>query len=369
MEYKLLPEVCHIQYGYPFDSEKFSKSEGIPLIRIRDVVRGFTETFTKELCSKEYVVKKGDILVGMDGMFNIAKWEGQTGYLNQRVCKLVPNNLIFGDYLFYYMPCALKKIEDKTAFVTVKHLKAKQLNSILVPCPPIEEQKKISKVLSVIFQLIKQKEAQLEYLDELIKSRFVEMFANESCLKEPLMENVNEMFIGPFGSSLKNDCFVDSSAGYCVVYEQKHAIEKNIKLPFRYVTKEKYDELKRWEVLPGDIIVSCRGTIGESFEIPAAAPRGIMHPSIMKIRLKSKYNHKFFLELLNLYMQKNKRFAQGSGVKMGITASALGKEQFIVPPLKEQEKYANLLYHIDKSKLSTENSRKMIQNVIKYREK
>ena len=54
---------------------------------------------------------------------------------------------------------------------------------------------------------------------------------------------------------------------------------------------------------------------------------------------------------------------------MGITASALGKEQFIVPPLKEQEKYANLLYHIDKSKLSTENSRKMIQNVIKYREK
>ena len=54
------------------------------------------------------------------------------------------------------------------------------------------------------------------------------------------MENVNEMFIGPFGSSLKNDCFVDSSAGYCVVYEQKHAIEKNIKLPFRYVTKEKY---------------------------------------------------------------------------------------------------------------------------------
>lgn len=41
---------------------------------------------------------------------------------------------------------------------------------------------------------------------------------------------------------------------------------------------------------------------------------------------------------------------------MGITASALGKEQFIVPPLKEQEKYANLLYHIDKSKLAVKKS-------------
>lgn len=63
MEQKALPEVCHIQYGYPFDSKRFSDKEGFPLIRIRDVVRGHTETFTTESCNDEYIVKKGDILL------------------------------------------------------------------------------------------------------------------------------------------------------------------------------------------------------------------------------------------------------------------------------------------------------------------
>ena len=91
---KLLPEVCHIQYGFPFDSKRFSNKEGTPLIRIRDVVRGYTETFTTEQCSDDYIVKKGDILIGMDGMFNVAKWNGNTAYLNQRVCKLEPKSSI-----------------------------------------------------------------------------------------------------------------------------------------------------------------------------------------------------------------------------------------------------------------------------------
>lgn len=175
MEQKALPEVCHIQYGYPFDSKRFSDKEGFPLIRIRDVVRGHTETFTTESCNDEYIVKKGDILIGMDGMFNVAKWKGNTAYLNQRVCKIEPNSSIVADYLFYYLPCALKKIENKTAFVTVKHLKAKQLNSILIPCPPVKEQKRIAQILDLLFYLICQKKKQLNYLDELVKSRFVEL--------------------------------------------------------------------------------------------------------------------------------------------------------------------------------------------------
>lgn len=178
MEQKALPEVCHIQYGYPFDSKRFSDKEGFPLIRIRDVVRGHTETFTTESCNDEYIVKKGDILIGMDGMFNVAKWKGNTAYLNQRVCKIEPNSSIVADYLFYYLPCALKKIENKTAFVTVKHLKAKQLNSILIPCPPVKEQKRIAQILDLLFYLICQKKKQLNYLDELVKSRFIEMFGD-----------------------------------------------------------------------------------------------------------------------------------------------------------------------------------------------
>ena len=173
---KLLPEVCTIQYGFPFDSAKFSDSDGMPLIRIRDVVRGYSETYTTEEYKSEYIVHENDLLIGMDGEFNIAKWGKTPALLNQRVCRLAPKDSIDKDYLFYFMPIALKRIEEKTPFVTVKHLSAKELNKIEIPVLPLEEQRKIAETLSKVDELIAFREQQLAKLDELVKARFVEMF-------------------------------------------------------------------------------------------------------------------------------------------------------------------------------------------------
>ena len=175
---KLLPEVCEIQYGYAFDSAKFSTDQGIPLIRIRDVVRGFSETYTTEVCDQEYIVNDGDILIGMDGEFNIARWKGGKAYLNQRVCRLLPKDGVDAMYLYYFMPQALKAIEDKTPFVTVKHLSAKELNKIVVTVPTIEDQKKIANCLQRLDELISLRKQQLSKLDELVKARFVELFGD-----------------------------------------------------------------------------------------------------------------------------------------------------------------------------------------------
>lgn len=173
---KLLPEVCTIQYGFPFDSAKFSDSNGMPLIRIRDVVRGYSETYTTEEYKSEYIVHENDLLIGMDGEFNIAKWGKTPALLNQRVCRLAPKDSIEKDYLFYFMPIALKRIEEKTPFVTVKHLSAKELNKIEIPVLSLEEQRKIAETLSKVDKLIAFRDQQLDKLDELVKARFVEMF-------------------------------------------------------------------------------------------------------------------------------------------------------------------------------------------------
>ena len=149
------------------------------------------------------------------------------------------------------------------------------------------------------------------------------------------------MFIGPFGSALKNECFVDKEDGYCIVYEQKHAIKKSIDLPARYITEKKYKELKRFTVLPGDIIISCRGTIGEVFTLPEGSPLGVIHPSLMKIRLKSDvYNNVFFTYIIEKYMQEHAYAAVGNCVKMAVTATVLGKELFITPSMKMQDDFA-----------------------------
>ena len=186
------------------------------------------------------------------------------------------------------------------------------------------------------------------------------MFGDESKYnKEPLIDNVREMFIGPFGSALKNDFFVDRTDSYCMVYEQKHAIQKTMDLPTRYVDEKKYNELKRFTVQGGDIIVSCRGTIGEIYSVPEDAPMGIMHPSIMKIRLKKeKYCNLFFVLMLTQYMQENLVKANGSGIKMAVTATDLGKELFVVPSIDEQKSFEAFVNQVDKLKFwNTKNYR------------
>jgi type I restriction enzyme S subunit len=355
---KLLPEVCTIQYGFPFDSAKFSDSNGMPLIRIRDVVRGYSETYTTEEYKSEYIVHENDLLIGMDGEFNIAKWGKTPALLNQRVCRLAPKDSIDKDYLFYFMSIALKQIEEKTPFVTVKHLSAKELNKIEIPVLSLEEQRKIAETLSKVDELIAFRDQQLAKLDELVKARFVEMFGDEQAFnKEPLSQNVEEMFIGPFGSSLKNESFVSKENGYCMVYEQKHAIRKTMDVETRYIDKPKYEELKRFSIHGGDIIVSCRGTIGETYIVPLNAPLGIMHPSIMKIRVKdSIYNRVFFDFLLQEKLKQHEAQANGSGVKMAVTASALGKEEFIVPSIPFQNQFAAFVERVDQQKQTVQQS-------------
>ena len=355
---KLLPEVCTIQYGFPFDSAKFSDSNGMPLIRIRDVVRGYSETYTTEEYKSEYIVHENDLLIGMDGEFNIAKWGKTPALLNQRVCRLAPKDSIDKDYLFYFMSIALKQIEEKTPFVTVKHLSAKELNKIEIPVLSLEEQRKIAEKFKKLEQLISLRKQQLAKLDELVKARFVEMFGDEQAFnKEPLSQNVEEMFIGPFGSSLKNESFVSKENGYCMVYEQKHAIRKTMDVETRYIDKPKYEELKRFSIHGGDIIVSCRGTIGETYIVPLNAPLGIMHPSIMKIRVKdSIYNRVFFDFLLQEKLKQHEAQANGSGVKMAVTASALGKEEFIVPSIPFQNQFAAFVERVDQQKQTVQQS-------------
>ena len=71
--------------GFPFSSDKFSTEEGFPLIRIRDVVDSKIETYYQGSVLPMFVVRYGDVLIGMDGDFNLARWKNGNALLNQRV--------------------------------------------------------------------------------------------------------------------------------------------------------------------------------------------------------------------------------------------------------------------------------------------
>lgn len=139
-----LAEIASIVNGAPFDSGFFSATEGKPLVRIRDVTGGTTSTCYTGPYEDIHLVQPGDLLVGMDGDFNSAFWASGESLLNQRVCKISPNESFYDKRLLAYaLPGYLAAINANTSSVTVKHLSSKTIGEIELPLPPRAEQSRI----------------------------------------------------------------------------------------------------------------------------------------------------------------------------------------------------------------------------------
>ncbi|MBI0128840.1 MULTISPECIES: restriction endonuclease subunit S [Snodgrassella] len=352
-----LGEICNILNGYAFNSKYFTdNTNAMPLIRIRDIKRGYTETFYTGIYNESYIVKKGDYIIGMDGEFNICQWESTNALLNQRVCKIWPRDTKSTHirYIYYFLSSLLKKIEEKTAFVTVKHLSTKQLNSSDITIPVFFLQKQIVKELDTLSDIITKKKEQLAELDKLAQATFHNMFGdpikNEKHWETKKLESICSSVVrGPFGSALKKDFFVQKSEFTYKVYEQKHAIQKDAFIGQYYIDELLYNSLKRFTVLPKDIIMSCSGTIGEFFEIPANAERGIINQALLKFTLlENKIISVFFLFLMKqLIINVEKK---GSGIQN------IGSVKFIkditlgLPPISLQNQFAEKIEAIEQQK-------------------
>lgn len=139
-----LREIASVLNGFAFKSTQFTKGEGLPLIRIRDVGSDSTDANYVGEFDERYIVEPGDLLVGMDGDFNCARWRGPRGLLNQRVCKVSLHTNEFNPrFLEFALPGYLKAINDATSSVTVKHLSSRTVEAIPLPFPPLHEQEEI----------------------------------------------------------------------------------------------------------------------------------------------------------------------------------------------------------------------------------
>lgn len=174
-----LGECCDVLPGFAFDSTHFANEGSMPLVRIRDVVRGTTDTYYNGKFDEKYLVDNGDLLVGMDGQFNRARWQGGPALLNQRVCKVTSRtDVMNSDFLFYCLPIALKAIEDETPYVTVKHLSVPKLKSAALPYPPIEDQRRIASILDKADEVRAKRRATVETLRTVREAIFVKLFGD-----------------------------------------------------------------------------------------------------------------------------------------------------------------------------------------------
>ena len=245
-----LPELCDIQYGYAFDSTGFTEDSSYPpLVRIRDVKRGYSETYFVGEYPEEYILHAGDLLIGMDGEFNIARWKSRDALLNQRVCKITAKEGTNEEYLRFALSKALKEIESRTAFVTVKHLSAKELNKLELVVPRFDEQNIIAQILTAIEKIIELRQQQLSALDDLIKARFVEMFGNGEYPQVPMSDLVEKKV-----STAKKDFSPDDIIKYIDISSIDN--KRNLMTGYiEYVLSEAPSRAQQ-HVVKGDVLIS-----------------------------------------------------------------------------------------------------------------
>ena len=356
---KKLIDICDIQYGYAFDSKCFTDDFCYPpLVRIRDVKRGYSETYYSGDYPKEYVLASGDLLVGMDGEFNIARWKCDGALLNQRVCKLIAKKGTNEEYLRFAMTKALKEIERRTAFVTVKHLSAKELNKLQLSVPDLSEQNRVAKILSRLEKVIDLRRQELQKLDNLIKARFVEMFG--------------DMYLNSKGwSEAKLESMADVVSG--ITKGRKTKSEDLTEVPYMAVSNVKdgyidwttvktieatQQEIEQYRLLADDVLMTEGGDpdkVGRGAIIKEPLENCIHQNHIFRVRLdESVVLPEFFAEYLQ--HQRSKRYFLGCAKQTtgiaSINMTQLRALPVLIPPLSKQEEFVLFKSQVDKSKVA-----------------
>ena len=167
------------------------------------------------------------------------------------------------------------------------------------------------------------------------------------------LRNIGQYKKGPFGSALTKSIFVPKSENAIKVYEQKNAIQKDASLGSYYITNEYYEsKMKSFTVFPGEIIVSCAGTIGETYILPSNIEKGIINQALMKISLTESMNVNYFLNYFDFILKREAiENSQGTAIK-NIPPFDVLKEMYIaIPPINEQnrvvEKIENIFTYLD----------------------
>ncbi len=328
--------------GFPFASERFG-DEGFPLIRIRDILSSVTETYFQGVFPPGYIIKAGDILVGMDGDFNVVKWRGCDALLNQRVLKVdvVDESAIALDFVFHWLGPFIKKVNETTAATTVKHLSTKDLLKAKAVFPNVPAQRRIATILTAIDTTIEKTEALIDKYRQIKAGLMHDLFTRgvlpNGQLRPPRCEApelYQETAIGwiPKGWSFttcakvcekiidcKNRTPPETPDGYPVIRTPNVRNGLFVDSEIVYTDERSYEVwTMRGKPQVGDIVITREAPVGEVCMIPARHPTACLGQRMMLYRPNQELvSSRYFLYALQSVQIQNRLDLISGGSTVG----------------------------------------------------
>ena len=353
-EVKKLGEVCTILMGQSPSSDTYNDlGEGLPFFqgnadfgRIHPSVRVYCNAPIR-------IADVDDILISVRAPIGAINITNTKCCIGRGLAAIKHGNRIKKSFAYHALIANKDKLIALGTGSTFKSIGRIALNDLLIPIPPLTKQEKIVAELDCLSSIIEKKKQQLKEYDTLAQSIFYEMFGNpidnekgwEMCTIDSLCSSIVR---GPFGSALKKEYFIEPTQTAYKVYEQKHAIQKNAEIGTYYISAERFATLSRFEVKAGDIIMSCSGTIGELFEIPIGAEKGLMNQALLKFTLNNRIEKIYFLFAMECVKDSFER--KGTGLQNIGSVGTIKKTQISLPEITLQQEFASKIEAIEKQK-------------------
>ena len=349
VEFLPLGDVCKIFSGFAFDSSAFNTNRvGLPLIRIRDVNTGYSETFYSGEYDDRFLVADGDILVGMDGDFRATRWQHGKALLNQRVCRLERfSPVIIKDYVYYQVQGILDRIHQSIQGSTVKHLSSRDFAKAKIPVPPLPVQQEIVRILDEFSQLEAELEAELEtrrqqygyYRDELLA------FDGRNDVRRVPIGQLGTIFRGK--RFTKKD-YVDEGGVGVIHYGEIYTVFGTSANEARSRVREELRASLRYAV-KGDVVLT---DVGETVEDVGKAVAWLgdedvaIHDHCYVIR--SDVDAVFFSYVMQTvgFVRAKEKYIARTKVKT-LLLEGLKRIQIPLPPIEEQRRIAEQLRLFD----------------------
>ena len=368
-----LGDIASYINGYAFKPDDWS-DEGRPIIRIQDLTgNSYQANRFNGICPEKYNVTDGDILISWSASLGIFVWHGEDAVLNQHIFKVVFDKAEVDRIFFIYqVENILENAANETHGATMKHLTKPIFDALPFTLPTIEEQQRIARKLDSVTQAISLRKQQLTKLDELVKSRFIELFGdpvnNSKGLPSFSMTEVCEIIDGDRGKSYpKQDEFVNN--GYCLFLNAKNVTSSGFSFEnCMYITKEKDNALRKGKLRRGDVVLTTRGTLGNLAFYDSSVPFNHVriNSGMVILRMKKEIvSEVFFIEQFKLQLKDIKGKIASGSAQPQLPISTMNNIRIFLPPMTQQEQFAAFVEQVDKSKLAVKQSLEKLETLKK----
>ena len=364
---KPLSELCEIVIGRtPSRSKPEYWGKGYEWLSISDMNEKKYISVTKETITDEGASLCKDKLLSINTVvFSFKLSIGKVSildapmYTNEAIVGLPIKDpsLLYTDYLYYVLKTL--DVSSKTdRAVMGATLNKKKLEQVKIPLPPLEEQKRIAKILDKADEIRHKRKESIRLTDELLRSTFLDMFGDIEgkkwilfTVEDIIKQRRNSIRTGPFGSKLLHSEFVDEGIAVLGI---DNAVQNTFKWAKpRFITEEKYAQLKRFTVYPDDVLITIMGTCGRCAIVPSDCPKAINTKHLCCITLDQtkclpQFLHSYFL--IHPEAQKYLKMNAKGAIMDGLNMTIIKKLPVPLVPIDLQKDYQKIYQKYEKFK-------------------